>query len=172
MLVEAGADIKVGDRNGKSAAVLASQRQFNEVAEYLSSLNKSPDGEGGGEGTESQAGEASASGPSAPSTGGGGAGVAGRRGSAQSSHLMGGYKGLVEKAAAEEKRRLASAAQLAEELVAKAESAELQACAHDQVPRPVPPSPRPPSPSYRPPPPPSRPLGARPSARSLASWPC
>jgi len=101
LLVESQADLTLGDRNGKTAFVLADQRGFSSVAEYLQSVmepeNDDENGEGGekGDGEEKEKKDGEGEKPKdAP---------------------ISLYKGLQEKAEKQEKQRLNNAAALANE---------------------------------------------------------
>jgi len=103
LLVEANADLSAGDRNGKTALVLADQRGFSSVVSYLQS--KMETDEEGDENKDDKDKEDATTSP--------GVDASVRRGSVQS---MGStmYKGLQEKAEKAEKTRLNAAAQLAD----------------------------------------------------------
>mmetsp|Transcript_34214 Transcript_34214/g.89391 ORF Transcript_34214/g.89391 Transcript_34214/m.89391 type:complete len:1055 (+) Transcript_34214:149-3313(+) len=100
LLVEADADLTAGDRNGKTAFMLAEQRGFASIAEYLQSkmgpdpaeLEKMEQEKGGKEDD----------------------GKGGKKDTNDKGVQMSLYKGLQEKAANKEKERLSAAAQLAD----------------------------------------------------------
>ena len=108
LLAEAKADLTAGDRNGKTAYVLADQRGFTSCAEYLASIAE-PDAEAGAEG-EAKEGEKKPA--EAEKKEGDAAAAAARLGSVAA--VAGTYKGLQEKAATKEANRLQVAAQLAD----------------------------------------------------------
>ena len=103
LLVEADADLTAGDRNGKTAQLLADQRGYTEIVDYLQSKT-APDP------AKLAAEEAEKNGTSKDGKGGNNEQPNGRASSAG----IGLYKGLQEKAAAKEKERLSAAALLAD----------------------------------------------------------
>uniref|UniRef100_A0A7S3ET14 NAD(P)(+)--arginine ADP-ribosyltransferase n=1 Tax=Haptolina ericina TaxID=156174 RepID=A0A7S3ET14_9EUKA len=105
LLVEADADLTAGDRNGKTAQLLADQRGYTEIVEYLASkvapdATKSGPDEKDKDGNSNKLEDTKAPGDTNA-----------RRASL---HGIGLYKGLQEKAANKEKERLSAAALLAD----------------------------------------------------------
>ena len=109
LLVESDADLSAGDRNGKTALILADQRGFTSVAEYLQEKTALLDPE---QAADDAAGGEKKEGDSPANAGAGGNDKA-RRGSV-AAMPAGVYKGLQEKANNKEKERLNVAAQLAD----------------------------------------------------------